>query len=66
MGGGKGGGGGGSPIPAPTLQVMMTQPLHGLAPKCKLIDVNELVEMSKSNNVTLLPFKNGENMHIEG
>ena len=35
------------------------QALHGLAPKCKLINMHELINKSTNNYVTLLPSENG-------
>ena len=40
-----------------------TQALHGLAPKCKLINMHELINKSTNDYVTLLPCKNGANVN---
>ena len=44
----------------------MTQALHGLAPKCKLINMHELINKSTNDYVTLLPCKNGANVNNKG
>ena len=36
-----------------------TQAFHGLAPKCELINMHELINKSTNKNVTVLPSKNG-------
>ena len=46
--------------------VMHTQALHGLAPKCELINVHELIKKSTNNYVTLLPLENGINLNTKG
>ena len=43
-----------------------TQALHGLAPKCKLINMHELINKSTNHYVTLLPCKNGANVNNKG
>ena len=43
-----------------------TQALHGLAPKCKLINMHELINKSTNDYVTLLPCKNGANVNNKG
>ena len=39
------------------------QALHGLAPKCKLINMHELIYKSTNDYVTLLPCENGSNVN---
>ena len=43
-----------------------TQALHGLAPKCKLINMHELINKPTNDSVTLLPCENGENVNNKG
>ena len=43
-----------------------SQALHGLAPKCKLINMHELINKSTNDYVTLLPCENGENVNNKG
>ena len=43
-----------------------TQALHGLAPKCKLINMHELISKSTNDYVTLLPCENGVNVNNKG
>ena len=43
-----------------------SQALHGLAPKCKLIIMHELINKSTNDYVTLLPCKNGANVNNKG
>ena len=43
-----------------------SQALHGLAPKCKLINMHELINKSKNDYVTLLPCENGANVNNKG
>ena len=43
-----------------------TQALHGLAPKCKLINTHELINKSTNDYVTLLPCENGANVNNKG
>ena len=43
-----------------------TQALHGLAPKCKLINMHELINKSTNDYVTLLPCENGTNVNNKG
>ena len=43
-----------------------TQALHGLAPKCELINIHELIKKSTNNFVTLLPLENGINWNRKG
>ena len=47
-------------------QIIATQALHGLAPKCKLINMHELINKSTNDYVTLLPCKNGANVNNKG
>ena len=42
------------------------QALHGLAPKCKLINMHELINKSTNDYVTLLPCENGANVNNKG
>ena len=44
----------------------IAQALHGLAPKCKLINMHELINKSTNDYVTLLPCKNGTNVNNKG
>ena len=44
----------------------ITQALHGLAPKCKLINMHELIYKSTNDYVTLLPCENGSNVNNKG
>ena len=41
----------------------VAQALHGLAPKCKLINMHELINKSTNDYVTLLPCENGGNVN---
>ena len=53
----------------PTLAIELncsTQALHGLAPKCELINMHELIKKSTNNYVTLLPLENGINLKMKG
>ena len=43
-----------------------TQAFHGLAPKCKLINMHELINISTNDHVTLLPCENGANVNNKG
>ena len=43
-----------------------SQALHGLAPKCKLINMHELINKATNDNVTLLPCENGANVNNKG
>ena len=43
-----------------------TQALYGLAPKCKLINMHELINKSTNDYVTLLPCENGANVNKKG
>ena len=43
-----------------------SQALHGLAPKCKLINMYELINKSTNDYVTLLPCENGANVNNKG
>ena len=45
---------------------LSSQALHGLAPKCELINVHELIKTSTNNYVTLLPLENGINLNTKG
>ena len=40
--------------------------LHGLALKCKLINMDELINKSTNDYVTLLPCENGANVDNKG
>ena len=42
------------------------QALDGLAPKCKLINMHELINKSTNDYVTLLPSENGANVNNKG
>ena len=42
-----------------------SQALHGLAPKCKLINMHELINKSTNNYVALLPLKNSTNLNTK-
>ena len=46
--------------------ICLTQALHGLAPKCKLINMHELINKSTNDYVTLLPCENGANVNNKG
>ena len=48
------------------IAIMIAQALHGLAPKCKLINMHELINKSTNDYVTLLPCKNGTNVNNKG
>ena len=43
-----------------------SQALHGLAPKCKLINMHELIKKSTNDYVTLLSCENGANVNNKG
>ena len=43
-----------------------TQALDGLAPKCKLINMHELINKFTNDYVTLLPCENGANVNNKG
>ena len=43
--------------------LVCSQVLHGLAPKCKLINMHQLINKSTDNYVTLLPCENGANVN---
>ena len=45
---------------------MTAQALHGLALKCKLINMHELINKSTNDYVTLLPCENGANVNNKG
>ena len=47
-------------------KAILTQALHGLAPKCKLINTHELIHKSTNDYVTLLPCKNGASVNNKG
>ena len=47
-------------------QVIISQALHGLAPKCKLINMHELINKSTNDYVTLLHCKNDANVNNKG
>ena len=42
------------------------QALHRLAPKCKLINMHELINKFTNDYVTLLPCENGANVNNKG
>ena len=44
----------------------LSQALHGLAPKCKLINMHELINKFTNDYVTLLPCENGGNVNNKG
>ena len=44
-------------------EMLDTQALYGLAPKCKLINMHELINKSTNDYVTLLPCENGANVN---
>ena len=44
-------------------RISSSQALHGLAPKCKLINMHELINKSTNDYVTLLPCENGANVN---
>ena len=44
----------------------ISQALHGLAPKCKLINMDELINKSTNDYVTLLPCENIANVNNKG
>ena len=46
--------------------MVAAQALHGLAPKCKLINMHELINKFTNDYVTLLPFENGGNVNNKG
>ena len=48
------------------LHATATQALHGLAPKCKLINMHEFINKSTNDYVTLLPCENGVNVNNKG
>ena len=48
------------------LSFKTTQALHGLAPKCRLINMHELINKSTNDYVTLLHYKNGANVNNKG
>ena len=43
-------------------QHFLSQALHGLAPKCKLINMHELINKSTNDYATLLPCEIGVNV----
>ena len=45
---------------------MTAQALHGLAPKCKLINMHELINKSTNDYVTLSHCENGVNVNNKG
>ena len=47
-------------------EITVTQALHGLAPKCKLINMHELINKSTNHYVTLLLCNNGANVNNKG
>ena len=49
-----------------TPMLVTSQALHGLAPKCKLINMHELINKSTNDYVTLLPCENGANVNNKG
>ena len=46
--------------------VITAQAFHGLALKCKLINMHELINKPTNDYVTLLPCENGENVNNKG
>ena len=48
------------------LNILASQALHGLATKCKLINMHELINKSTNDYVTLLPCENGANVNNKG
>ena len=44
-------------------EFVQSQALHGLAPKCKIINMHELINKSTNDYVTLLPCENGANVN---
>ena len=48
------------------LSVQTTHALPGLAPKCKLINMHELINKSTNDYVKLLPCENGANVNNKG
>ena len=42
---------------------LYSQALHGLAPKCKLINIHELINKPRNDYVTMLPCENGANVN---
>ena len=46
--------------------IIDAQALHGLAPKCKLINMDELINKSTNDYVTLLPCENVANVNNKG
>ena len=46
--------------------ILQTQALHGLATKCKLINMDELINKSTNDYVTLLPCENIANVNNKG
>ena len=49
-----------------TIATRSPQALHGLAPKCKLINIHELINKSTNDYVTVLPCENGANVNNKG
>ena len=47
-------------------KMKQAQALHGLALKCKLINMHELINKSTNDYVTLLPCENGVNVNNKG
>ena len=45
---------------------LMAQALDGLTPKCKLINMHELINKSTNDYVTLLSCENGVNVNNKG
>ena len=50
----------------PAEQGVRAQALHGLAAKCKLINMHELISKPTNDYVTLLPCGNGANVNNKG
>ena len=50
----------------PHVQLPLAEAFHGLAPKCELINMHELINKSTNKNVTLLPSKNGADVNNKG
>ena len=51
---------------SPFSRFSASQALHGLAPKCKLINMHELINKSTNDYVTLLHCKNDANVNNKG
>ena len=49
-----------------SISLITSQALHGLAPKCKLINMHELINKFTNDYGTLLPCENGGNVNNKG